>query len=143
MAKQVYTFSGKVAYVSKQAKTFENGDTVWTMNFYPPTAADRKAIKATGIKNNPKEDDGEKSKVEGMFFTFRSKEQYPIVDPQGNEIDKLIGNGSDATISLEVETFNSPKHGPQARSKLLKVQVDNLIEYVPPEKTEDKAELPA
>lgn len=142
MSKNVFKFKGKFAYVSKNSFTFKNGDTVWTMNFYPPTAADRKAIKATGIKNDVKEDDGEKSGIEGLYYVFRSKEQYPIVDSNGTPLEKLVGNGSEGEITLEVETFVSPKHGPQARSKLLAVKVENLIEYVPEEKPES-ADVPA
>lgn len=142
MAVQVYKFSGKAAYVSKNGKQFRPDEPeVFTMRLYPETAADRKAIKATGVKNEIKEDDGAKSGVEGFYYTLRANEAYPIVDTEGNELDKLVGNGSDVTVSLEVETFNSPKFGPQARSKLVEVMVTNLIEYIPPET--ETTEVPA
>jgi hypothetical protein len=146
MAKQIYRFSGKAAYVTRNAKVFPNSsDPVWTMALYPITAADRKAIRDTGIKNHTKEDDGVKSGVEGLFFTFRSPEQYAILDASGMPIaeDILVGNGSDVTIELEVETFNSPRHGPQARSKLRTVTVDNLIVYVPKPKEASVSDAPA
>lgn len=148
MSKNTYTFSGKAAYVTTTGKVFnEKQGPVWTMCFYPPTAAARMAVRNTGIKNHTKEDDGSKSGVEGFFFTFRSNSPYAIVDAEGNDLPEgiLVGNGSDVTITLEVETFNSPAHGPQARSKLLKVQVDTLIPYVKPEAevSDTQTELPA
>ena len=142
MAVQVYKFSGKAAYVSKNGKTFAPGeDPVFSMRLYPTTAADRAAIKNTGIKNKPQEDDGSKSGVPGFFYTFRSNEAYPIVDSQGSEITALVGNGSEVTVDLQVEHFTSPKFGPQARSKLLKVVVTKLIEYIPPDA--QAADVPA
>ena len=144
MAEQVFKSEvGKVAYVTKQGKQFKPGEAeVWTMRFYPKTAADRAAIKATGIKNKINEDDGAKSGLEGLFYTFRSSEAYDIVDAEGNPVDKLIANGSEGYVELHVETFNSAKFGPQARSKLLRVVITNLIEYVP-EVKEDSADVPA
>lgn len=146
MSKQVYAFTGKAAYVSKNGKVFKDGEPpVWTLSFYPVTAADRKAIRDTGIRNAVKEDDGSKSGIEGLFYTFRSKEPYDIVDAKGNNLEALVGNGSEVTVFLEVETFRSPKFGPQARSTLLKVKVEKLIEYKAegqPEDT-DKTEVPA
>ncbi len=146
MAMQVYAFTGKAAYVSKNGKVFKDGEApVWTMNFYPRTAADRKAVKDTGIRNQVKEDDGSKSGVEGFFYTFRSKEPYEIVDDAGNGLEALVGNGSEVTVFLEVETFRSQKFGPQARSTLKKVKVDKLIEYKPEGQPTDTAtnEVPA
>lgn len=141
--KQVHEFSGKVAYVSKNGKQFKPDEPmVWTARLYPD-AATRKLIKASGLRNEVKEDDGEKSGVEGLFYTFRSRDPYEIVDANDQPLDKLVANNSEGTFFVEVETFTSPKHGPQARGTLLTARITNLIEYVPPTEAEDKAELPA
>lgn len=145
MAKREYYFSGKAGYVSKTGRKFGEEPMKWSMRLYPRTAADRAEIKATGIKNKTQEDNGAKSGVEGLFYTFRSDSQYPITDKDGNDITAMVGNGSDATVKLEVEVFNSPKYGAQARSKLLGVIVTNLIEYKPEEPKDETSsgELPA
>lgn len=147
MAIKTYEFSGRAGYVSRSGRVFKEGEApVWTLRLYPRTAADRAAIRATGVKNKAQEDDGSKSGVEGWYFTFRSKAEYPIVDAAGQPVEKLVGNGSEITVFLEVETFMSQKFGQQARSSVVKVRVDNLIEYVPPTETADQAanaEVPA
>lgn len=141
MAVKVYQFDGKLAYVTKNGKQFKEDEApVWTIRLYPRTAADRAAIKATGVKNKVQEDDGSKSGVEGLFYTFRSDAPYEIVTPSGEPIEKMVANGSEGIITLSVETFMSPKFGQQARSKLLKVEITNFIEYVPEAKAD--AELP-
>lgn len=148
MAKQIYRLTGKAAYVSRKFKVFQNSPKpVYTMSFYPEGAAGRKAIKDTGIKNHAKEDDGLKSGVEGFFYTLRSNEEYAILDKNGIPLDEnvMVGNGSTVTVELEVETFTSKQHGPQARSKLLAVTIDELVPYIPKEATvtDVTAELPA
>lgn len=145
MSKREYYFSGKAGYVSKNGRKFGEEPEKWSMRLYPRTAADRAEIKATGIKNKTQEDDGVKSGVEGLYYTFRSNTPYPITDKDGNDITVLVGNGSEVTVKLEVEAFNSPKYGAQARSKLLGVIVTNLIEYKPEEAKDEASsgELPA
>jgi hypothetical protein len=132
-----YTFSGKGSWVSTKSHTFPNGDEVWSMSFYPRTAADRKEILATGIKNKPALDD------DGLpFFKFRNKTgPYKILNPDGSELTALVGNGSDVDIKLVVETFHSQKFGPQARSTLTEVIVTGLVPYEKP--AEATEELPA
>lgn len=132
MATKEYIFTGKGAWVSKNAQTFANGDTVWGLALYPRTAADRKEIKATGIKNREMIDDGKGIEEGLVYFRLRNKTgPYKIVDPQGNEVEALVGNGSEIAVKLAVETFNSPKFGPQARSTVTEVVVMKLIPYAP------------
>jgi hypothetical protein len=128
MAIKEYTFAGTGSWISKNAYTFQNGDVVWSMSFYPKTAADRKEIMATGIKNKPILDD------DGLpYFKFRNKtEAYAILNPDGSPVEGLVGNGSEVLIKLVVETFNSPKFGPQARSALTEVIVTKLVPYEKP-----------
>lgn len=141
-----YTFKGKAAWIKTDPSfTNDDGSKVWSMTFYPEDASVRKAIKDTGVKNRVAEDDGEKSGVEGLCYTFRSKAPYQITDEKGNVITDRISNGASVAIELEVETFTSKTHGPQARSKLVRVLVSEYTPYNPPadEPKEDKAELPA
>lgn len=139
MSTTTHTFKGKVSYVMRKANDWGK----FTMNFYPPTAADRKAIKETGVKNKTKEDDGAKSGVEGLFYTFRNSDAFPIT-LEGKEFTGLIGNGSEVELTLEVETFKSPVHGPQARSKVTGINITSLIPYDPEaKKSEASAVLPA
>lgn len=135
MAKQEYRFSGKAAWVSTRPNKWGK----YSFNFYPQSAADRKAVKDTGIKNKVQEDDGSKSGVEGLFYVFRSEILYPITH-NGAALDGMVGNGSDVTVTLEVETFDSKEHGPQARSRIVTLNIDNLIPY---EKKEKSTDLPA
>ena len=136
MSKAEFKFSGKAAWLGRKPNKWGK----YAFNFYPRTAADRKAVKDTGIKNKVQEDDGSKSGVEGLFYVFRSDILFPIISPDGAPVSDMIGNGSDITVTLEVEQFNSPEHGPQARSRVQSVTIDNLVRY---EKKETQAELPA
>lgn len=143
LAKKIYTFTGKIAWAHKLFIEDEKYGG-YPVSFYPKDDADRRAIKATGIKNEVKEDDGEKSGVAGWYYNVRGKEQPVVVDADGNpwDEDTPIGNGTVATIALEVETFKSRKWGEITRSTLRKVRIDELVEYEAPEETE-KAEKPA
>jgi hypothetical protein len=80
-----------------------------------------------------------------MFHIFRAKEEFPIVDAEGNEIKDMIANGAEVDVDLVVETFTSKIHGPQARSAVARVVVKKYEPYVRPEATgeEAKEELPA
>lgn len=125
MSEQVYHFSGK----GKWIKTKPNKWGKWDMQFYPASKDVREALKATGIKNKPQVDDD----TNEVYYILRNdKQPYDILNKDGQPLEKLVGNGSEITIALWVETFNSPAHGPQARSRLEAVVVDNLIEYNPP-----------
>jgi hypothetical protein len=141
LAKQVYTFSGKVEWLRKQAKTWPDGSTNYSVSFFPSSAEERKAIKATGIKNTVKV--SEKGDLEGqMFYSLKSDEPFVVMTPDGEVFDGYVGNGSDVTIRLEVETFES-KYGPNARSRVLGIILNNLVPFVPEEKPAAEAGLPA
>jgi hypothetical protein len=141
MAKQVYTFSGKVEWLRRQAKTWPDGSTNYSVSFFPASADERKAMKATGIKNVIKV--AEKGDLEGqMFYSLKSDEPFVVMRPDGTVFDGYVGNGSEVTIRLEVETFES-KYGPNARSKVLGIVLNKLVEFVPEEKPAADAGLPA
>lgn len=133
MAKQTYTFKGTASWLLSKPNKWGK----FTMNFYPASAAVRKEVKDTGIRNKINEDD------EGNFYyVFRSDTPYPIMHPDGTAVTELVGNRSEVTVRLSVETFESAQHGTVTRSKLEGVVVDKLIPY---KKAEEKAQegLPA
>jgi hypothetical protein len=132
-----YTFSGKIAWASV---TKPNKYDKFSLNFYPQGGEDRKAIKATGIRNGIKEDDGAKSGVEGFFYVFRSEAQPSVTDSDGNPVTVLIGNGSEADITISVEKFNTKDYGEVTRSKLVSVVVTKLIPYEKPAEATGTAE---
>lgn len=87
-----------------------------------------KEMKDLGLKNGGKPND------EGqMVVTFRRKQEDgppAVVDNEGKPFTKDIGNGSTCTVGLEVERFTSKVHGQVVRSNLVKVRVDNWVEYI-------------
>jgi hypothetical protein len=143
-SKKEYFFAGKVAWLSKVGKRWPNKpeQEVFSLNFYPKDAKVRKDLVATGIRNKMREDDGEKSGVEGFFFTLRSNVPFLVYDTAGNKVEGYVGNGSDVVIKLAVEIFDSTQHGEVVRSTVEGVTVHNLIEYVPEPKA-DATVVPA
>lgn len=145
MAEQVYYFTGKACWVKDKPNKWGK----WDMTFYPDKTT-RDAMKATGFKNKTKVNEEEKGTPENLwgqqFYTLRNdKQAYAILDAEGKAMTKLVGNGSEVTVKLSVELFNSPEHGPSARSRLEGVVVNNLVEYTRPVETtvEAKVDLPA
>lgn len=129
MSTEVHTFKGSVDWLRREPQMFKDTNTgieseSWSFSFYPGDAGTRKAMAATGIKNNLKEND------KGFYYTLRSKEPFPI---DGVDAESLIGNGSEATVDLLVETFTSRKYGKVTRSKVVHVTVDKLVEFIPVE----------
>lgn len=141
MSEAVYYFTGKAKWVKDKPNKWGK----WDMSFYPSDKTTREALKATGIKNKPQID----AETDEVFFILRNdKQPYGILGGDGEPLGKLVGNGSEVTVKLWVETFNSPVHGPQARSRLEDVVVNTLIEYTPPVKEAEATatatvELPA
>lgn len=138
MSKAEYYFSGKAAWLNTKPDKWGK----FTLCFYPADAETRKAIKDLGLRNQLNEDDGKKSGVEGFFYRFKSPGgPFVLTDEAGEPITSMIGNGSDITMKLEVETFTSKDHGEVKRSNVLGIVVNKLIEFVP-EKQEQK-DVPA
>src|SRR5689334_1382803 len=88
-----------------------------------------KEMKDLGLKNGGKPDDSGK-----MWVTFRRNKDDggpEVIDASGNNLSTPIGNGSECTIKLGVETFTSPKYGKITRSIMESVRVDKLVVYDP------------
>lgn len=122
MANQDYTFAGMFKWVRN---TQPNQWGKYSLSFYPATSEVRKAIKATGIRNDLKEDD------DGFFYNLASKEPFDVLDDDLKPVTALVGNGSTGSVSISVETFTSPKYGEVTRSQVTRVVIDNLIPYEP------------
>lgn len=127
-----YSFSGKVKWLMRRPNEWGK----YTLQFYGDKDT-MKAVKATGIKNAVKVDDSGE-----MYYTFRSNtDPFLVQDVTGSPVTALIGNGSDVTVSLGVETFVSPAHGKSARSEVISVTIDKLIEYTPEPRAETEARV--
>lgn len=139
--KNDYYFTGKVAWLTNIASAkYDN----YAFSFFPSSDVERKAVKATGIRNGVKEDDGSKSGIEGFYYTLRSAEPFVILDDKGAPLDKKVGNGTEVKIKFVVEKFDSAKFGKITRGTVDSIIVTKLIEYVPPVKEEDaKSDVPA
>lgn len=148
--KKEYIFKGKFAWVSNKSQTFKTAkgeETVWGLAFYPETAADRRALTATGIKNKAQEDDGSCLQEGLMYFRLRNKDEpYKIINDKGEPLTEMVGNGSSGMLKLVVENFNSKTFGPQARSWVTEVMITDLVPYNPLETAAPatpQADLPA
>ncbi len=130
MATAYYYFNG----MSKWAKVYKPDekygkysiDVLLSMEQY-------EALKNLKVKNNGKPEDGK------MWVTFRRNQEdgAPIVvGPDGGPFTDLIGNGSEVSIKLEIESFVSQKYGPVTKSRIASVMVDKHVKY---EKTPEVA----
>lgn len=120
MAVQEVNLSGKAKWVRTKPDKWGK----YTMCFYPQDAATRKAIKELGLRNHINEDD------DGLFYRFKTDGSPFRTTYEGKPVE-YVGNGSDVTITLAVETFESKIHGPMARSNVVEVVVDKLVPFVP------------
>lgn len=131
MALKEVSFSGKFKWFRPTTK---NKFDKYTVDFYP---VDRKEFKALGLKNEMREDD------DGFYFRLASPNPIKVVDPAGEPVTKLIGNGSAGTVNLVVESFVSPKYGNCTRSFVESAVIEELLEYVKPEETSEVAQAAA
>ena len=120
MATYFYTGKCKWAKVHEPDKTYKKYsiDVLLDMDQY-------EALKATKIKNTGKPEDGK------MWVTFRCNEAdgpvTVIIDDKPST--EMIGNGSEVTIKVDIDSFTSAKWGNITRSRLEAVKVDRLVKY--------------
>lgn len=132
-----FSFEGTVTYCMVR-KPNQFGK--FSVNFYPKDNETRKAIKATGIRSQLKEDET------GFYYTFNRpdvnsfgvKLGAPAVTYEAVAYDGLVGNGSEGVIHVDVETFTSKQYGEVTRGTWVSFDVKKLVEYTPP-----SAEAPA
>jgi hypothetical protein len=105
----------------------------------------RSQIRGWGTRLTVKEDD------DGFYYTFRRDHEKvlrtktvefgpPEVIYNKQEFDGFVGNGSHVTIEIEVYDWEHPEHGKGRGTRLLKVTVDELVEY-DPNKVEETEEV--
>lgn len=95
-------------------------------------------LQAQGLKNTIKKDD------DGYFVNFTrpvSKEfkngkvvaftPVDVFDAAGVPFDGHVGNGSDATLKIEVYEHDTPGGGKAKAARWVSARIDNLIPYEP------------
>ncbi len=93
-------------------------------------------LQARGLKNTIKKDD------DGYFTTFSRpvSKQYQnhkvqtfapptVTDKDGNIYEGQVGNGSDATLKLEVYEHATPAGGKAVAARWTAARIDNLVPY--------------
>lgn len=147
MAKKTKTLiiEGKIAWAHHLFTPDEfKGKEFWKVTVYPDSENIQK-LKDAGSQVRMKYDEGDKSGIEGKNFTFRrdtilfgEEAQAPKVTFQGGPLseDVLVGNGSFARIKLDIYATKQFGNG----TRLVAVDVLDLIEYVAPEDDDEEDE---
>ena len=94
-------------------------------------------LQAEGLKNTIKKDDDgyytsfsrpvSKQYQTGKVQTFAPPE---IMDKDGNKFEGQVGNGSDATLKIEVYEHATPAGGKAKAARWVSARIDNLVPYV-------------
>jgi hypothetical protein len=121
----------------------------WTVTIHP-TPESLELIRdwqAEGMKNVLKKDeDGgyftkfrcptKRLRKDGTMWTFEAPK---VVDADGAPMDgRVIGNGTDGTLKLEVYEHGTPGGGKAIAARLVGVRVDNLVPFNPDEDYTDE-----
>jgi len=77
----------------------------------------------SGIKVNNKGDE------RGDYITSKSGYEIPAVDEEGNAVEAMVGNGTQATVRLQIVEGKHPKFGAWTIASIKKLVVTNLVEY--------------
>lgn len=135
MASELIDVRGKVSWV--YVVGFNKYDK-WSVCIHPNDASLEviRDLQAQGIKNVMKKDeDGyyiqfsrEPTKlIKGKVVAFAAPK---VIDKEGLPVDGTrIGNGSDATVRLEVYQHGTPNGGKAKAARLDSLRIDNLIPY--------------
>lgn len=157
-------FVGRIAWAHLYSPDDFRGQESYKMSFYPDADVEAQ-MKAAGLQNKFKDDDGGKSGVSGKFVTLRRpvKKEFQdgetffgppeILDKAGKKIvfykdegdgnferegePVLIGNGSTVEVTLEI--YQTKRFG--AGSRLKSVKIIDLIEYDPDAEEEVEPEV--
>jgi len=137
MAAEFIDVKGKISWL--YAVGFNKYDK-WSVTLHPDTASLEviRDLQAQGIKNQMKKDDDgyyiqfsrEPTKmIKGKVVAFA---QPKVIDKDGVPIDgSRIGNGSDATVRLEVYQHGTPNGGKAKAARFDSIRIDNYIPYSP------------
>ena len=88
----------------------------------------------SGIKVNNKGDE------RGDYITAKSGYEIPAVDAEGNPIEAMVGNGTQATVRLAIVEGKHPKFGAWTIASIKKLIVNNLVEYEAEGSEEDQVD---
>lgn len=145
-------FHGKIKYI--HAVNFSKFDK-WSVTFYPDQKSLERIrdLQSEGVKNVIKKDD------DGYFVSFHREPTKlmrgkvvafaapKVIDKEGKIFDgSKIGNGSDATIRLEIYKHGTPSGGKATAVRWDSIRIDNLIPWerdrdLPPAEAEAVASL--
>lgn len=157
-------FVGRIAWAHLYSPDDFRGQESWKISFYPDADVEAQ-MKAAGLQNKFKDDDGGKSGVAGKFVTLRrpvkkefngeetffsppeildknNKTLVSYKDDGDGDYDRigepvLIGNGSTVEVTLEI--YQTKRFG--AGSRLRSVRIIDLIEYDPDSQEEVEPEV--
>lgn len=136
---------GRAAWARVQKDNFDDyrGSKNWKICLFPDKESVQK-LKDAGSQVRVKYDEGEKSGIEGKYYQFKrqvEKDWGRGVEPltpvevtlNGEDYEGTIGNGSEVELTLEVYPTKNFGNG----TRLVAVDVLDLIEYVKPEENEE------
>lgn len=134
---EYYFLQGKVSWFRPKVANKWNK---WSVQLHPNTAALEivRDLQTKGLKNQfKKDDDGyylnisrpvTKTTATGKVLTFQPPETF---DSDGKPFDGNVGNGSDATIKVEVYEHGTPGGGKAMAMRWVSSRIDNLIPFNP------------
>lgn len=139
---------GRAAWARVQKENYDDyrGSKNWKICLFMSKDEEKK-LKEAGSQVRVKYDEGEKSGIEGKYYQFKravEKDWGRGVEPltpveityQGQDFQEAIGNGSEVELTLEVYPTKNFGNG----TRLVSVDILDLIEYVKPEQNEDDEE---
>lgn len=128
MATTLIYLTGKAKWYQWDA-TYSN----WSIDLYPDEAS-LQTYRQSGLQLSQREDE------DGIHIKFRRPKHKlikdrvvefdapPVIDEQGEPVDKTLGNGS--TVTIKVSVFDTKKG---RGHRLEAIQVHELVEYVKPD----------
>src|SRR6266436_5688770 len=128
---------GKVSWLKARTINQWNKYSV-TIHPKPEDLEKIRDLQSEGLKNMLKKDDDgyfvsfnrpvSKEFKSGKIITYAPPE---VFDKDGNPFDGNVGNGSDATIKLEVYLHDTPGGGKAKAARWISARIDNLVPYEP------------
>jgi hypothetical protein len=110
----------------------------WSVQIHPTNEGLEKIrdLQAQGLKNQLKKDDDgyffsvsrpvTKETAGGRILSFAPVE---VFDADGKPFDSPVGNGTDATLKIEVYEHNTPGGGKAKAARWVSARIDNLIPF--------------
>lgn len=132
---EIIYLQGKVSWFRAKSPNQWNK---WSTQLHPDTKSLEliREKQAEGVKNQLKKDDDgyylnisrpvTKETQSGKILSF---EPVKVFDKDGNPLDVNIGNGSDATLKVEVYEHATPGGGKAKAMRWVSARIDNLIPF--------------